>query len=367
MQQIVSEIESQTESVTILVVEDEPVLRSSIVRGLSKLPDADVVSASSVSEARQLLKAITPRIILSDLQLPDGIGVEVLGFLRERQLHIPVIFVSAYTQSYRHQIPLHKDIEVFEKPVSLDMLRKKVQDKLQLNPTPEALPFSLVDYVQLACLGNHSIEILLELDGSPSGRILIVDGVLWSAKDRSGLGEEALRRVLFSEDTIARCRIFTGEPGQRDIFEHWEGVLLEAARIFDEADEFLPQINTVGNSMEMSALHPGPDNHDLLFDIDDDDEEQLLGMLNEVPSGAFEEHTRERSPYEAVEPAPPPIPLDATARRELFEEHYDLGIEKLLDKDFPGALNAFREADRLSPGEASVTANIQRLREMGYE
>jgi two-component system KDP operon response regulator KdpE len=80
----------------VLVVEDDREIRSLLQSSLS-VEGFAVQTAVSLSEARALLQHSAPDLVILDLGLPDGDGVELVRELR-RQHTIPVIVVSA-----RHQ------------------------------------------------------------------------------------------------------------------------------------------------------------------------------------------------------------------------------------------------------------------------
>ena len=83
-------------SLKVLVVEDDREIRAMMQSSLS-VEGFDVQTAVSLSEARALLKHSRPDVIVLDLGLPDGDGVELVHELR-KQHSTPVIVVSA-----RHQ------------------------------------------------------------------------------------------------------------------------------------------------------------------------------------------------------------------------------------------------------------------------
>src|SRR5215475_1465883 len=85
----------------ILLVEDEPVLRASMSRGLARLPNVEVVDAGSVADAKKLLGAVKPHLVVTDLDLPDGSGVEVISEIATLKLAIPIVVVSAYLRTRR--------------------------------------------------------------------------------------------------------------------------------------------------------------------------------------------------------------------------------------------------------------------------
>ncbi len=77
----------------ILVVEDEASYQDALSVGLS-VEGFDVLGATSITEARQLVATRDPDLILLDVMLPDGSGVDFCRELRGSS-HIPVIMVSA--------------------------------------------------------------------------------------------------------------------------------------------------------------------------------------------------------------------------------------------------------------------------------
>jgi two-component system, OmpR family, KDP operon response regulator KdpE len=80
----------------VLVVEDDREIRSLLQSSLS-IEGFEVQTAVSVSEASALLRHAAPDVVLLDLGLPDGDGVDLVRSVRK--LHaLPILVVSA-----RHQ------------------------------------------------------------------------------------------------------------------------------------------------------------------------------------------------------------------------------------------------------------------------
>lgn len=66
-------------TIRVLVVEDHPIVVSGLVATLSAAPDIEVVGqAPSVAAARGLLGSTACDVVLLDLRLPDGSGIELL-------------------------------------------------------------------------------------------------------------------------------------------------------------------------------------------------------------------------------------------------------------------------------------------------
>lgn len=221
----------------VMLIEDEPVLRSSMSRCLARLPDVEVVDASLLRDAMRLLDAERPDLIISDLDLPDGSGIEILAAMDQLGLRVPVIFVTAYLRSFRGQLPERGDIEVYEKPLSLARLREIVVRHLDVRQSvAHDSPFTLADYLQLACMGRHSVRLEVSRQGDVVGQITVVQGQVWSAEAGRERGEDAVATLAFgiagAQTEVRRLR---SQPGARDVQRPWQHILLNAARVHDEA------------------------------------------------------------------------------------------------------------------------------------
>ena len=365
----------------ILLVEDEPVLRASMARGLCKLTNVDVLAAASFNEAVTLLEAHPPTLLISDIDLPDTSGLELVAELNRRGINIPVIFVTAFLKTYKSQIPDHPKVLVLEKPIPLGELR--AQATQLLGPAGDSMrtPFGVIDYVQLSCLGRHSVSIDVEFIHG-SGRVVAHDGVVWSAVDGQGTGADAFSRLAFATDGMVTCSPLIGGPGPRTITTRWEMLVLESARIFDEAQRD-KQSTGVACEPALPPVPPAPA-------LPGPEASARRAVPPPLPPSVMGSSPPRRAPTIAGEgsilpastPAPqrPPAPLArpvsrprATiapsvrpARQPTFEELWTQGVEALLKREFLPALRAFKAADALQPGEPRILANLARLKEMGY-
>jgi len=80
----------------VLVVEDEESYQEALKVGLT-VEGFVVVSAKNLSEARELIETTKPDVILLDVMLPDGSGLDLCREICETK-KIPVIMVSARTE-----------------------------------------------------------------------------------------------------------------------------------------------------------------------------------------------------------------------------------------------------------------------------
>lgn len=112
----------------VLVVEDELLQRTAFVKALSKLGDCRVTGVASVGAALNAIDADCPDLIVSDIGLPDRLGVELLKELTRRGQGCAILFVTADVPTYRHLVP--PEVTLLEKPVPLAALRELVASRL---------------------------------------------------------------------------------------------------------------------------------------------------------------------------------------------------------------------------------------------
>lgn len=80
---------------TILLVEDEASFRDVLEMGLAP-QGFETVTAAGLAEARAALEARPFDAVVSDLRLKDGSGIDLLTWMKERDLDIPVVIMTAF-------------------------------------------------------------------------------------------------------------------------------------------------------------------------------------------------------------------------------------------------------------------------------
>ena len=116
---------------SILIVEDDITYGMMLKTWLGK-KGFQVSSVSSISRAQKHIEAETVDLILSDLRLPDRDGIDLLKWLGEHSLHIPLIIMTGYAdiQSAVQAIKLGA-CDYIAKPVNPDELLKKMDEALK--------------------------------------------------------------------------------------------------------------------------------------------------------------------------------------------------------------------------------------------
>ena len=124
---------------SILVVDDEPDLR--VLYELTLLREGhQVESAADLTEARALLGKAVYDVVITDMRLPDGLGLELLREITEGQRRERCIVITAYGSAENAVEALKAGaFDYLTKPVDLKQLRAAVSASLQSRrPAPAA-------------------------------------------------------------------------------------------------------------------------------------------------------------------------------------------------------------------------------------
>ena len=123
---------------TALIVDDEPDIRDLLEITLSRM-GIDTLTAEDIATAKSLLKAHPPQLCLTDMNLPDGNGIELVQWIQQHSPSTPVAVITAYGNMETAIESLKAGaFDFVSKPVELPRLRELVNSALKLSdPLPE--------------------------------------------------------------------------------------------------------------------------------------------------------------------------------------------------------------------------------------
>lgn len=79
---------------TILVVDDSPTVRQLIELNLKKVPGLKVVTAVDGKDGLEKVKTIKPNLVLTDVNMPNMTGLELVAAIREFDKEIPIVVIT---------------------------------------------------------------------------------------------------------------------------------------------------------------------------------------------------------------------------------------------------------------------------------
>ena len=128
---------------TILVVDDDRAVRHMVQKSLSGL-DYEVSNAGDGAEGLKSVGDIGPDVVLLDVMLPDGSGLDVFRQIREIDRRLPVIFITAADDSETAIEAMQLGaFDYLTKPLDLPKLNDLVERALEnrrMMSVPVAIP-----------------------------------------------------------------------------------------------------------------------------------------------------------------------------------------------------------------------------------
>lgn len=96
--QVVPELDCPLARIRVLLVDDHPLFRAGVRQRLSDNgPDLNVVGeAGSSSQARDMVRALTPDVVVMDIAMPGGNGIEATREIKRLAPKTAVIILSLY-------------------------------------------------------------------------------------------------------------------------------------------------------------------------------------------------------------------------------------------------------------------------------
>jgi two-component system, NtrC family, response regulator PilR len=208
----------------VLVVDDEPDLLELVTLTLSRM-NLRTCTAPDLQSARRILKAEPPDLCLTDMRLPDGDGLDLVGWIQEHRPHLPVAVITAHgnVESAVRALKLGA-FDFVSKPLDLGVLRKLVGSAIRLGTaTAETTAATLRGPRLLG--GSAVMEQLREMIGrvARSQAPVHVFG-------ESGTGKELVARMIHESGprregpfVAVNCGAIPTELMESELFGHKRG------------------------------------------------------------------------------------------------------------------------------------------------
>ena len=192
----------------ILVVDDEPDLRTLYELALLR-EGYRVDAAATLAEARELLAARKFDAIITDMRLPDGLGLELLRDMQSQRRQERCVVITAYGSAENAVEALKTGaFDYLTKPVDLKQFRQVVASAVQGGDAParhlSRTPNVVTATVPSTGTGSMGDSALARLVGGSTGMLMVKDRIAKVARSmapvlvrgESGTGKELAARAL---------------------------------------------------------------------------------------------------------------------------------------------------------------------------
>ena len=240
----------------VLVVDDEKNSRNLMCEVLNDL-GLETLEAKSGREGAAILAREKVDLVITDMRMPDGSGLDLLNAKNEINPEVPLIVVTAYGTAEEAGLALSGGATDFlEKPLDLPTLEEKVKSVLHLDDDKSRENYGLLGD------SDEIKEVLSEiLHFSKSRATVLIEG-------ESGTGKELAAKAIHDaggdreEPFIAvNCSNFTDTLLQSELFGHERGAFTGATErhrgkfeLAGDGTLFLDEIGTIPPRVQVALL-----------------------------------------------------------------------------------------------------------------
>ncbi|MEM9554526.1 MAG: sigma-54 dependent transcriptional regulator [Acidobacteriota bacterium] len=252
----------------VLIVDDE----QSMIDFLALLFGDDgyrVDTASSMAAARERVAANDYDLVLSDILMPDGNGLELLREIKSASPQTAVIMMTAYSSNKSHIEAMKLGaFNYVSKPFDVDEMKlvaRAALEKTDLEAENTYLRRELKERYDFSNIIGRSAKMqeifsLVERVARTASTVLV--------RGESGTGKELIARAIHSNSARAERRFLSINCGalpenllESELFGHEKGAFTGAVRdkkgLFQEADDgtlFLDEIGEMTPPMQVKLL-----------------------------------------------------------------------------------------------------------------
>jgi two-component system, NtrC family, response regulator AtoC len=213
----------------VLVVDDEPAMRTAL-EATFRRHGWSVATASGAGEALAKFRSTPCPLVVTDMRMPDGDGLQVMQGVREFAPETAVIFLTAYgTVSDAVQAIKKGACDYLTKPVSFDRLREAA-DRV-LSSVRASGPAKKPSEAMLRLIGNSPAFVAL----LKKARQVARTGADVLIEAESGTGKELVARLIHDESArrsgpfvAVNCSAFPEHLLESEMFGHVRGAFTGA-------------------------------------------------------------------------------------------------------------------------------------------
>jgi len=253
----------------ILIIDDDESTRETLRLYLAEV-GYETFAAANGTEGLDLWKRENPELIISDVNLPDANGLEIMARMKESDPNLPVIIITAFDDMKSTIAAMQKGAyDYLEKPIDINRLKISIQRALENRLMSERLaafmPDEIADHELNDTLIGKSIgmrEIYKKIGQTTNTRVTIL------LQGESGTGKELIAKIIHysgitkNQPFVAvNCSALTETLLESELFGHVRGAFTDAIRdkkgkfeLAGEGTVFLDEISEMSENLQVKLL-----------------------------------------------------------------------------------------------------------------
>jgi len=259
-----AKLKSSNRPTLALIVDDEPDICELAEITLNRM-GIDTCSAADIASALQLLATKKFDLCITDMNLPDGDGIELVEHIQTNNSNLPVAVITAYGNMQSAVRALKAGaFDFVSKPIDLQVFRELVNSAIKLSTTPVPPPTDTSPDKNHQLLGqSQQMQILREKINrlSRSQAPVFIHG-------ESGCGKELVANLIHQQGMrseapfiAVNCGAIPMELMESEFFGHkkgsFTGAIADKDGLFKAADKgtlFLDEVADLPIQMQVKLL-----------------------------------------------------------------------------------------------------------------
>ncbi len=248
----------------ILVIDDDRAILRTLVLHLSK--DHQVETAATLARARERIQAGTPDLLILDLKLPDGTGLDLLRELRAGGNLTPVLLVTGHgDQESTIETMRAGATDYIRKPIDIDELDFAINRVARTRASAEQGDLFVREDAyrpgKIAGSSRAILDLLKRVGLAAQGRVTVL------ILGESGTGKELVARTIHAHSTpshpfvAVNCSAIVPTLLESELFGHERGAFTgaQAAKtgkleLAGEGTAFLDEVGDLSLDLQAKLL-----------------------------------------------------------------------------------------------------------------
>lgn len=220
----------------VLIVDDDSVTRGLLSRVLKPhSKDFQVLTAVNGKDAVEMINKEKINLIITDLQMPEMDGLQLILHINKNHPEIPVFVMTAFGNSeIKSKIDSLGTFKYFEKPLNIDIITECIFEELDSGARGKIEGISLASFLQLLEMENKTCTLHVTSEDM-AGKFYFFKGELMAVEAGELQNEEAAYELLCLNKIIMEIDNICAKK-KKTIKQPLMNILMEGLRLKDERD-----------------------------------------------------------------------------------------------------------------------------------